>query len=127
MPRPLDRPVVCPALIGRDVQLNALLHLFAATTTGHGRTAVLAGEAGIGKSRLVATFVERLTAGSPRAGQGTVRVLSGRCFEPDRTLPFAPLVDLLRNFFGACSASEAATYARLGGPLLPRPPPKLAP
>jgi DNA-binding CsgD family transcriptional regulator len=42
-------------------------------------------------------------------------VLQGRSFEPDRTLPYAPLLDLLRSFLA--DASEAGERARLLAPV----------
>jgi DNA-binding CsgD family transcriptional regulator len=85
----LDRSIVAPTLIGRVAQLAALDHLIARSAEGQGQTALIAGEAGVGKSRLVAEVQARA------AGQG-FGVLYGRCFEPDRALPYAPLLDLLR-------------------------------
>src|SRR4051794_19473693 len=127
MSMPLDRPIICPVLIGRDGQLNALLRLFAAATGGRGHTALLAGEAGVGKTRLVAALKERLTAGPARTGQQAVRVLAGRCFEPDHALPFAPLVDLLRAYCAACPPGEITALLRVAGAPLLRLLPELAP
>ena len=67
MSTPLDRPITCPVLIGRDRQLNALLRLLASATGGHGHAALL-----------VAALRERLTAGPARTGQQAVRILAGR-------------------------------------------------
>src|SRR6266511_549017 len=52
MPAAFDEPVVCPRQIGRDVQLDALRQVAASVATGAGQTVLVAGEAGIGKSRL---------------------------------------------------------------------------
>src|SRR5437870_3957560 len=57
---------------------------------GQGQTLLIAGEAGIGKSRLVAETKLRL------AGRG-IDALAGHCFETDRTLPYAPFIELLRS------------------------------
>ena len=56
----LDEPVVCPAFVGRDRQLQALRDLAAEAARGRGQTVLVAGEAGIGKSRLVAEFHDRI-------------------------------------------------------------------
>jgi AAA ATPase domain len=45
--------VLCPVLVGRDEETRALLTALAAAEAGHGGTVFLAGEPGIGKSRLV--------------------------------------------------------------------------
>jgi predicted ATPase len=89
-----ETSVVCPNLIGRAPQLAALERLIAQAAGGHGRTATLVGEAGMGKSRLVGEAQARA------AGQGFA-ILVGRCFEPDRALPYAPLIDMLRAHLGA--------------------------
>jgi DNA-binding CsgD family transcriptional regulator/tetratricopeptide (TPR) repeat protein len=87
---PLDQPIVCPVLIGRDPHLDAVLRCVDEARTGHGRVVLVSGEAGIGKSRLVA----EVRARAQRAGAA---VLEGHCFEPDRSLPYAPLQDLLQS------------------------------
>jgi DNA-binding CsgD family transcriptional regulator/tetratricopeptide (TPR) repeat protein len=51
---------------------------------------LLAGEAGIGKSRLLAEA-------RVRAAAREMLVLEGNCFEPDRTVPYAPLLALIQS------------------------------
>ncbi len=87
---PISLPRMCPVLVERDAQVAALDALLEAAAAGQGRFAVLTGEAGTGKSRLVRE-VERLAAG--RGFQG----LEGGCRERDRDYPFAPIVDALRQ------------------------------
>ncbi|MEO7000481.1 MAG: AAA family ATPase, partial [Ktedonobacterales bacterium] len=97
----LERSVVCPILVARDDHLTALRQLHASAVGGAGQTVLISGEAGIGKSRLVAeakTF----------AAQGGARVLQGNCFEPDRALLYAPLLDLFRGLFAARSPVDIA-------------------
>ncbi len=50
------------ALVGRDEELELLLRRWARAKTGEGQVVLLSGEAGIGKSRLSAALMERLTA-----------------------------------------------------------------
>src|SRR6266536_3679874 len=50
---PLNKPVVCPVVIGRTTELTAIHQLIESTKSGQGQVALLSGEAGIGKSRLV--------------------------------------------------------------------------
>ena len=45
--------VLCPVLVGRDAELQALTDALGSALRGHGTTVFLTGEAGIGKSRLV--------------------------------------------------------------------------
>lgn len=89
MVSPVDGPMVCPVLVGRAPYLAALDAYLERARESRGETIVVAGEAGIGKSRLVAEA-------RVRAAARGLRVLAGRCFEPDRVLPYAPLRDLLR-------------------------------
>lgn len=62
-----------------------------AVKDGAGRAAVISGEAGIGKSRLVADAKE------VALGRGFV-VAQAQCFEADAAYPYASLLDLLRTF-----------------------------
>ncbi len=91
MPTPLDAPIVCPVTVGREAHLSAVERLLGEIAEGRGRTLLIAGEAGIGKSRLVSELRERASAHG-------LLVVQGHCFESDRALPYAPFVDLLRSF-----------------------------
>jgi DNA-binding NarL/FixJ family response regulator len=90
MPDPLAQSLFCPILIGRDAQLFALAELLEQARQGYGQIALISGEAGIGKSRLAAEMGERA------ATQG-FHVVRGNCFETDRTLPYALVLDLLHS------------------------------
>src|SRR5271170_6952335 len=48
-------------LVGREEELELLLRRWAKSKTGEGQVVLLSGEAGIGKSRLTAAMLERLT------------------------------------------------------------------
>ena len=76
-------------LIGREAELAELRAALTGAWDGRGRVAALIGEAGVGKSRLVA---EVAAEGVARGG----RVLVGRCYEAEQMLPFASWVDALR-------------------------------
>ena len=91
MTAPDDRPVVSPTLIGRISQLDLLLRLLEQTRQQRGQVVTIAGEAGIGKSRLIDEIRTRARS------YGVQTDLQGRCFEPDQTFPYAPLIDLLRT------------------------------
>lgn len=90
MALPFDTSVVCPVFIGRTASLASFEHVFEQVRSGQGQTVLVSGEAGIGKSRLVAEVNARL-------GSEQVCFLHGACFEQNRTLPFAPLLDVLRT------------------------------
>ena len=49
-------------LVGREEELQLLLRRWSKAKTGEGQVVLLSGEAGIGKSRLTAALLERLTS-----------------------------------------------------------------
>ncbi len=81
---PSDRLILCPRLIDRSPDLTALQQHIHRTQRGQGQLVLVSGEAGIGKSRLVAE------AKTDAAGRGFL-VLHGACFQPDFACPCAPL------------------------------------
>jgi predicted ATPase/DNA-binding NarL/FixJ family response regulator len=114
-----ETPIVCPVLIGREQQRELLLRLVDQARAGQGQIALIAGEAGIGKSRLVAEL-------KPYATTQGLAILQGRCFEPDRVLPYAPLLDLLRGWLSGRAADEIADVLAPYGPELVRLLPELS-
>src|SRR2546430_2617538 len=90
MAMPFDTSVVCPVLIGRAAALASLERIVEQVGNGQGQMVLVSGEAGIGKSRLVAEA-------KASVGQERARFLQGACFEQDRALPLAPLLDMLRT------------------------------
>ena len=124
-----NKPIVCPVLIGRKADLSALRVLVDQARGGGGQVALISGEAGIGKSRLVTEV--KTTA----AGQGFL-LLQGNCFQTDSAFPYAPFLDLLRSYFSSSSLvtghHDLAPFAQeLSGllpdatPLIPERPPLL--
>src|SRR6266568_1076927 len=112
-PRP---PMIMPHLVGRASQLATLQLLVEQAKRGEGHLVLISGEAGIGKSRLVAEVKTSTTS------QGFL-LLQGNCFPTDVTYPYAPLLDLLRSLFASRPAAPLATelerLARDLFPLLP--------
>jgi len=53
-------------LVGRQTELDLLVRQWSAAKRGEGQTVLLAGEAGIGKSRLTSAFLERIAGESHR-------------------------------------------------------------
>ena len=104
-------PILCPVLIGRTSHLEILSMLIGQARGGTGYTALVTGEAGIGKSRLV-------SEAKIQAVQDGFHVLHGGCFEPDRVLPYAPLLDLLRTFATNHNDTETAAAFGSGAPEL---------
>ncbi|MDX6212200.1 MAG: hypothetical protein QOF82_1287, partial [Frankiales bacterium] len=81
---------VSPLLVGRVAEMEVLRAALASAATGQAQTVLVGGEAGVGKSRLVAEFMTHA------AGDGA-HLLTGACIEGGgEGMPFAPVVDLLR-------------------------------
>ena len=83
-------PVICPNTIGRRSERDALSELIIRTGSRQGQVALVSGEAGIGKSRLVAEA-------KAKAASEDFLLLQGTCFQMDSSYPYAPLLDLLRT------------------------------
>ncbi len=126
-----NKPVVCPILIGRVADLTALQVLIDQAKQGEGQVALISGEAGIGKSRLVAEVK------TSAASQGFMP-LQGNCFQADRAFPYAPFLDLLRSYFSGSSpltrhhdllpfAQELSQFLPDVTPLIPERPPLVVP
>ncbi len=81
-------------LVSRDRELQTLVDLFGEVKAGHGQVVFIAGEAGIGKSRLVLEFRRALA----RAGEN-VTWLEGGSVSFGQSIPFLPLIDQLRQNF----------------------------
>jgi predicted ATPase len=82
--------VLCPVLVGRDEEARMLRAALTAAGTGRGSTVFVAGEAGIGKSRLVRE-VTRTAALSGMA------VLAGRAVAGGAPTPFRPFAEALTS------------------------------
>jgi DNA-binding CsgD family transcriptional regulator/tetratricopeptide (TPR) repeat protein len=93
------------AFIGRVGELAGLIDLLAEVEAGHGRTAIVAGEGGVGKSRLIARLAE------VAADRATIEV--GACLpSSEGGLPYGPFVEILRRVIAA--TDPAALPALLG-------------
>ena len=94
-PRPhngaMDTRASSPTFVGRRTELGRFETALAAARAGHPGVMVIAGEAGVGKTRLVAEL-----AASARASEA--RVLEGGCVPVGTEgLPFEPLIEALRG------------------------------
>src|SRR3954470_16659932 len=94
--------LVSPRLVGRDSELAVLSTAAEHAAAGTPTAVLVAGEAGVGKSRLVTEAARRLEADG-------WRVLSGECVElGSEGLAFAPLTDVLRMLAASCTDDELA-------------------
>src|SRR5262245_30169742 len=101
---PAEGPAGETALVGREGEMRALRAALASALAGHGQVVAVLGEAGIGKSRLLAELVGEVS------GKGA-RLLLGRCYETEQVLPFGPWINALR---AGRVAADAETLERLG-------------
>ena len=82
--------------VGREREIATLEALFAQVEAGHGHVVGIVAEAGGGKSRLLYEFRQRLQ-------DKRVTYLEGRCLSYGSTIPYHPLIDVLRH---NCGISE---------------------
>jgi AAA ATPase domain len=77
--------------VGRDEELRVLAAAYAAADGGEASLVLVGGDAGVGKTRLLAEFTGGLDA----------KVLRGGCLPLGATgLPFSPIVEVLRGLAG---------------------------
>ena len=89
-------------LVGRDRELARLRALLDEAASGRAVAALVSGDAGVGKSRLVAEV-------AALAMERGFTVLTGQCAEIGDSVPYLPFADALRT---APPALEAAVKAR---------------
>lgn len=97
-----------PVFVGRDRELASIASLRDDSESRQRRVAVIAGEAGIGKSRLAA---EAAFEASARGW----RVLSGRC-ERDMGVPFAPFLEAIGPVIAELDDDRLRRHLREHGP-----------
>ncbi|MCU1683844.1 MAG: hypothetical protein JWQ81_4583 [Amycolatopsis sp.] len=88
-------------LRGRDVELASLARTLDDVRAGSGRTVLISGEAGIGKSRLAAEVV------ALAGGRGFV-TLSAQAHPLHAGLAYAPIVEAVRRHLSTLTAVESA-------------------
>jgi DNA-binding NarL/FixJ family response regulator len=77
-------------MVGRDDELGRLLSLLDDAEAGRSVVALVSGDAGVGKSRLISEIT------ALASGRGFT-VLSGQCAELGDSVPYLPLADALRG------------------------------
>ncbi|MGE5292569.1 MAG: ATP-binding protein [Micromonosporaceae bacterium] len=98
-------------LVGRTIELRRLVARLDEAASGQAVVALVSGDAGVGKTRLVGelTFL---------AGERGFTVLSGRCAELGDSVPYLPLADALRGATQAPSAVAPLLDALASRPVL---------
>lgn len=89
--------------VGRGTQFGQLLGLIANLGTGNGHVALIEGEAGIGKSRLISEVTQHAQAvGIP--------ALVANCYEIEQGMPYQPVIELVTQALDHCASG---TLSRL--------------
>jgi DNA-binding CsgD family transcriptional regulator len=102
------RRVVSPQMVGRDAELNQIIGVVA----GPPAVVVVAGEAGVGKTRLVEELLASPTLGGSRR-------LVGRCQPIRESFPLGPLIEALRRVGDELRGLRLGAVAGALRPLLP--------
>lgn len=98
-----DGDMVTPVhatMVGRDIELRTLAAAFERSIEGNPQAVLVAGEAGIGKTRLLREFRER--------ARTRANVAVGQCIDYGATpVPYAPIVGVLREIVADMGAEAA--------------------
>ena len=78
--------------VGRKNSMAALVQAIDKVHSGSGQVLGIVGEAGVGKSRLLLEFRNRLP-------QSEFTYLEGRCLHYGGSMPYLPMLDILRSYF----------------------------
>lgn len=108
-------PTRSEIIVGRDTELKIIDEGLSAASAGSGRTIVLSGEAGIGKSRLA-------TVAADRAATAGLLVLRGRASAIGQSVPFRPLTEALLSLLrtdAAVDVTGLGPYQPVLGQLVP--------
>ena len=110
-------------LIGRAAEVERLCEAFRTARQADRCVVLLSGEAGIGKSRLMAEFRQGISDDPP--ADRPVVVLSGGCVDVGGSLAYLPVIELLDDVreLGAAIETEAADLRRVLGGAAPAPNP----
>jgi tetratricopeptide (TPR) repeat protein/transcriptional regulator with XRE-family HTH domain len=91
-------------LIARDAESARIAAAVTAAAAGEGRIVLLAGEAGIGKTRLA-------QEATIRAEEHGFVVATGRCYEPLSGTPYAPFFEVLASLYDTAPTGVRASLS----------------
>src|SRR5262245_31130193 len=100
-------------MVGRDAELNALMRLSAAARAGVGRVAVVIGEPGLGKTRLITEWrtADGRSGGNDETG---LQWATGQSLSYGRNHAYHLLISLLRSLLSvSATADEAELHTAL--------------
>jgi class 3 adenylate cyclase/tetratricopeptide (TPR) repeat protein len=80
-------------LVGREREIGRLVEAYRRASTGAGAIALLTGDPGVGKSRLLFEFLHNLEGTS-------VLELTATCLSYGASIPYHPILELLRRYLG---------------------------
>ncbi len=99
-----------PTIVGRDPELSRLFEHYRRAAAGQGQVVHVHGEAGVGKTRLVAEFMSGLPSGATR--------IRARASSYEQATPYALVSELVRRMFSlSATADEATARAALAAAL----------
>jgi serine/threonine protein kinase/tetratricopeptide (TPR) repeat protein/type II secretory pathway predicted ATPase ExeA len=90
-PEPSEERIVQSEMVGRDQEFGSVLSHIQKAINHEGSILSVIGEAGIGKSRLIAELKQK-------ADRQQVNLLEGRAISIGKNLSFYPLIDALKNW-----------------------------
>ena len=90
---------LCPVLIGREDELSQLEDALLSANRGEGQVVLLAGDAGMGKTRLSIELMRR-------ARKLGMTVVLGGCSQADLALPYLPFLEAIGNHLAAADLDE---------------------
>jgi DNA-binding CsgD family transcriptional regulator/tetratricopeptide (TPR) repeat protein len=109
----MRRRLSCPELVGRGEELAFLGEAFERAVAGHPSVALVGGEAGVGKTRLM----HELAATVRRSG---ARVWTGYCPpHGEHVMPYAPIVQILQGAIPSLDAALVRELTRHAADLIP--------
>ena len=102
-----------PSFISRKAEFRKLGHRLSKAIAGRGGLLLLVGKPGIGKSRTVEEFADRV---EPRAGK--MAVMRGRCYQGQSVPRYGPLAEALTEYVNTAQLEGSADNVGDGAPYL---------